>query len=189
MNVLLRMLLAVWWAALIAHAAWLAPAHLRGLPAQPAPLRLVGGEALTSRNAAAGTDRASKAKTQLRALLGAQVEAWNRGDIEGFMQGYWRSDRTTFSGSNGILRGWQALLERYRRSYPDRAAMGRLQFSELEITPLAPDVALVLGHWQLERERDRPGGVFTLVARRFPEGWRIIHDHTSAVSPPVPAKP
>lgn len=117
----------------------------------------------------------------LSSLLTAQTEAWNRGDIEGFMDGYWRSERTTFAGSSGVFRGWQALLDRYRRSYPDRAAMGRLQFSDLEITPLAHDAALILGHWQLGREKDRPGGVFTLVARRFPEGWRIIHDHTSAL--------
>ena len=75
-------------------------------------------------------------------------------------------------------------MDRYRRSYPDRAAMGRLEFSDLEITPLGPDAALVLGRWRLKREKDSPGGVFTLVARRFPEGWRIIHDHTSAVAPP-----
>ncbi len=129
---------------------------------------------------------ASKAEAGIRAVLDAQEAAWNRGDLEAFMAGYWKSDRTAFVGSSGILRGWQAVLDRYRRTYPDRAAMGRLTFSDLEITVLAPDAALVLGRWELERASDRPGGVFTLVARKFPEGWRIIHDHTSAVAPPKP---
>ncbi len=126
-----------------------------------------------------------RAEAELRALLDAQVAAWNRGDVEGFMQGYWKSDGTIFVGSGGVLRGWQAVLDRYHKNYPDRAAMGRLEFSELEITPLAPDAAVILGHWQLEREKDRPGGYFTLIVRRLPEGWRIIHDHTSAQ--PAPA--
>ncbi len=125
------------------------------------------------------------AEAELRALLDAQVAAWNRGDVEGFMQGYWKSDGTIFVGSGGVLRGWQAVLDRYHKNYPNRAAMGHLEFSQLEITPLAPDAAVILGHWQLEREKDRPGGYFTLIARRMPEGWRIIHDHTSAQ--PAPA--
>jgi beta-aspartyl-peptidase (threonine type) len=120
----------------------------------------------------------------LRALLQAQAAAWNRGDIAEFMKGYWRSPQTVFAGSSGVQRGWDALLERYQRNYPDRAAMGHLTFSELEITRLGPDAAVMLGHWQLQRDKDAPGGVFTLVARHFPEGWRIIHDHTSAVATP-----
>ncbi len=131
----------------------------------------------------------AEAETALSALLRSQAEAWNRGDIVGFMAGYWKSDKTTFAGSSGVSRGWQALLDRYRRNYPDRAAMGQLAFTELEVTPLAPDAALILGHWQLKRQNDQPDGVFTLVARRFPEGWRIIHDHTSANAAPAPARP
>ena len=119
-------------------------------------------------------------RAELRAVLDAQVAAWNRGDVDAFMQGYWKSPQTSFSGTNGILRGWQAVLDRYKHAYPHRAAMGKLTFSNLEITLLAPDAALVLGHWQLQRANDQPGGVFTLVFRKFPEGWRIIHDHTSA---------
>jgi uncharacterized protein (TIGR02246 family) len=116
----------------------------------------------------------------IRAVLDAQVEAWNRADIDAFMQGYWKSEKTEFVGASGVLRGWQNVLSRYRRQYPDRAAMGHLTFSDLEVTLLAPDAALVVGHYQLEREHDRPSGVFTLVFRKFPEGWRIINDHTSA---------
>ncbi len=149
------------------------------------PLQTPPGASLSSRQGAgSATQKDKPSETDLRGLLSAQAAAWNRGDIEGFMQGYWKSERTTFAGSSGVLRGWQVLLDRYRRSYPDRAAMGWLEFSDLEITPFGPDAALVLGRWQLEREKDSPGGVFTLVARRFPEGWRIIHDHTSAVNLP-----
>lgn len=137
---------------------------------------LVLGAELRSRPPAAGPE------AEIRALLDAQAAAWNRGDIQGFMEGYWKSPQTAFVGSNGVVRGWQAVLDRYRRTYPDRRAMGTLTFSGIEVTLLSPDSALILGHWQLERERDRPGGVFTLVARKFPDGWRIIHDHTSPVS-------
>ena len=133
-------------------------------------------------NAATPVERA---EGEIRAVLDEQVAAWNRGDIPGFMKGYWNSEKLTFSGANGVRRGWQSVKERYRQSYPDRAAMGKLTFSELEITPLGSDAALVLGRWQLERAADRPGGVFTLVMRRFPAGWRIIHDHTSSVAPPA----
>jgi ketosteroid isomerase-like protein len=86
---------------------------------------------------------------------------------------------------NGIVRGWQAVLDRYRHTYPGRTAMGRLTFSDLEINELSPDAAYILGRWQLDREKDRPGGVFTLIARKFPEGWRIVHDHTSAFAAPA----
>jgi ketosteroid isomerase-like protein len=114
-------------------------------------------------------------------LLEEQAAAWNRGDLDGFAEGYWKSERTAFAGTQGILRGWQALVERYRRSYPDRKAMGTLTFSNLEITPLCADASLVLGRWQLAREAGPVVGVFSLVLRRFPEGWRIIADHTSVV--------
>ncbi|HEV2492312.1 MAG TPA: nuclear transport factor 2 family protein [Terriglobia bacterium] len=124
-------------------------------------------------------------EAQIRAVLDAQVAAWNRGDVDVFMQGYWKSEKTEFVGANGVFRGWQAVLERYRKAYPDRQAMGHLTFSDLEVTMLGPTAALVLGHWELDREHDHPGGVFTLIFRRFPEGWRIIHDHTSAVAGPA----
>lgn len=126
------------------------------------------------------------AEVQIRSLLDHQVAAWNRGDIEGFMQGYWNSPETAFVSSNGILRGWQNVLNRYRKAYPSRAAMGHLDFSGLEITPLGPSAALVMGHWHLQRQKDAPEGVFTLVFRRFPEGWRIINDHTSQSAPANP---
>lgn len=116
-------------------------------------------------------------------VLKVQQAAWNRGDIVAFLTGYWRSPELTFSGSNGVSRGWDGVLARYKKNYPDRAAMGELDFSGLEIRFLGPDAALVLGTWHLKREAAGDiGGVFTLVWQRFPEGWKIIHDHTSAVT-------
>lgn len=130
----------------------------------------------------------ARAEAEIRAVLDAQVAAWNRGDIEGFMTGYWKSEKTTFLSSSGVSRGWQALLDRYKRGYPDKKTMGMLAFSELEISLLGRDAAFILGRWQLNREKDgkpdRPGGVFTLVARKFPEGWRIVSDHTSSDAAP-----
>jgi ketosteroid isomerase-like protein len=121
----------------------------------------------------------------IHAMLRAQQTAWNRGDVDAFLVGYWRSPQLSFSGSSGVARGWDGVLARYKRNYPDRAAMGQLDFSELEFRFLGPDAALVLGRWHLKRDKDDIGGVFTLVWQRFPDGWKIVHDHTSAV---VPAK-
>src|SRR5882672_10955107 len=115
----------------------------------------------------------------VRAVLDAQQSAWNEGKIDLFLEGYWKSDGLTFSGSQGITRGFAGVQERYRQSYPDRQAMGKLDFTGLEVRRLSADAALVLGHWHLTREKGDIGGVFSLVFQRFPEGWRIIHDHTS----------
>jgi len=114
-------------------------------------------------------------------ILEAQQNNWNQGNVEAFVEGYWRSPDLTFSGSGGIARGWDGVLARYKKNYPDRAAMGQLDFSGLEFHFLSNDAALVLGHWHLARARGDIGGVFSLVWQRFPEGWRIIHDHTSTL--------
>src|SRR5436305_2918204 len=124
------------------------------------------------------------ALTEIENVLGAQQDAWNRGDIDRFMSGYWRSDQTVFVSGDEVTRGWQKLLDRYKKKYSDRAKMGTLTFSDLEITPLSNDSAVVLGSWRLKRENDQPHGRFTLIFHRFPEGWKIVHDHTSAASPP-----
>lgn len=121
-----------------------------------------------------------KDRAAITRVLSEQQAAWNRGDVEAFLQGYWHSPELTFSGSSGIARGWDAVLGRYKKTYPDRAAMGHLDFSQVEVRFVGTDAALVLGHWHLTREKGDIGGVFTLVWQRFPEGWRIIHDHTSA---------
>jgi len=122
-------------------------------------------------------------QTAIRSLLAAQQADWNRGDIRAFMAGYWNSPDLTFAGSQGFTRGWQPVLERYEKTYAGKQAMGTLDFSELEIRPLGPDAALVLGRWHLKRQAGDVGGIFTLVFKRFPEGWRILHDHTTQSLP------
>jgi ketosteroid isomerase-like protein len=122
---------------------------------------------------------AADPSNDIRAVLTAQQQAWNLGDIPAFLEGYWNSPELTFAGSDGIVRGYGGLLERYRKTYPDKAHMGELEFSQLEIHPLGSDSALVLGQWHLKRAVGDAGGVFSLVFHRFPVGWRIIHDHTS----------
>jgi uncharacterized protein (TIGR02246 family) len=129
------------------------------------------------------TDQAAD-RAAITAVLQAQQAAWNRGDVIAFLEGYWKSPELTFSGSGGVARGFDGVLARYKKNYPDRAAMGDLQFSGLEFRFLGPDAALVLGKWHLKRETGDIGGVFSLVWEKFPEGWKIIHDHTSAVEEP-----
>jgi len=124
---------------------------------------------------------AAEDQVAIRKVLEAQQSAWNEGNVDAFLEGYWHSPDLTFSGSGGIARGWDGVLARYKKNYPDRATMGRLDFSDLEFRFLAKDAALVLGHWHLSRAQGDLGGVFSLVRQRFPEGWRLIHDHTSAV--------
>lgn len=127
------------------------------------------------------TDGHEADRAAILAVLNAQQAAWNRGDVDAFLVGYWQSPELTFSGSNGVSRGWDGVMARYKKNYPDRAAMGHLDFSGLEFHFLGPNAALVLGQWHLKREKGDVGGVFSLVWQRFPEGWKIIHDHTSAV--------
>lgn len=130
-----------------------------------------------------GPDPRGAGRRAIEQVLRGQQEAWNAGDIDKFVAGYWRSPELTFSGSGGVERGWEGVLARYKRRYATREAMGRLDFSGLEFRFLGPDAALVLGRWHLTRPpANDVGGVFSLVFERFPEGWRIIHDHTSEVS-------
>lgn len=124
----------------------------------------------------------ARARRNIQKVLETQQIAWNRGDVTEFLQGYWRSPELTFSGTGGITRGWDQVQSRYQKNYPDAAAMGKLQFSDLEFRFLGENFALVLGKWRLIREKGEIGGVFTLVWQKFPEGWRIIHDHTSLAS-------
>jgi ketosteroid isomerase-like protein len=123
---------------------------------------------------------AESAEVAIRAVLDQQARDWNEGSIERFMQGYAKRDDLRFASGGEVQRGWQPVFDRYLKKYGDRAAMGRLTFSDVEVTMLSTDAALVLGRWRLQRERDEPSGLFTLVFRKQPEGWRIVHDHTSA---------
>lgn len=124
--------------------------------------------------------RDARTITAVRTVLDAQREAWNRGDIEGYMDGYARAAEITFVSGNTITRGWQTVHDRYQKNYDSRERMGTLTFSDLETTVLSNDAALTIGRWQLQRANDQPHGRFTLVFRRTNQGWRIVHDHTSS---------
>lgn len=116
----------------------------------------------------------------IRAVLESQQAAWNAGDVETFMDGYWRSEGLRFASGGTVTRGWAETLRRYQTRYPDRTAMGVLSFGDLEVVLTAPDAGVVFGHWRLERESDAPGGLFTLIFRKINGAWVIVHDHTSA---------
>jgi ketosteroid isomerase-like protein len=133
------------------------------------------------------TPRATPTETSQRdavqAVLVKQQTAWNQGDVVAFMDGYWNSPELTFLGATGVTRGYAATLARYQKSYPDQASRGHLDFTELEVHSLAKDAALVVGRWHLKRQSGDLGGVFSTVFQRFPEGWKIVSDHTSIVAP------
>jgi ketosteroid isomerase-like protein len=116
----------------------------------------------------------------IRAVLDAQAAAWNRGDIEGYMDGYERADGTTFISGDTVTRGWQTVTDRYKKSYDTRDKMGTLAFGEIEIKPLSEFYANVTGRWQLTRAKDAPRGRFALIFRRTSAGWRIVQDTTTS---------
>jgi len=130
----------------------------------------------------AGPEQPSNPVAEIQSVIRAQQDAWNRGDIDVFMNGYARSSSTVFVSEDEVRRGWETVRERYRQKYSDRTKMGTLAFSDIEVTMVSPDAAVVLGRWKLKRENDEPHGRFTLIFKRLPEGWRIVHDHTSAAS-------
>ena len=115
-------------------------------------------------------------------VLRVQQEAWNRHDLEGFMAGYWNSPELTFFSGAKEHDGWQATIDRYLAKYATPGhEMGKLEFSGLRIVVLSQDSAFVRGSWKLTMSDGKtPGGLFTLVFRKFPQGWKIVHDHTSA---------
>ncbi len=113
-------------------------------------------------------------------LTDRQQEAWNRGDIDAFMEGYLRSDSLRFASGDQVRYGWETLRKRYKNTYPDTQAMGTLQFSERELDVLSDRHALLFGRWQLFRSRDTLSGRYTLLFHKTGDGWRIVHDHTSS---------
>ena len=131
----------------------------------------------------AASEQPPNSAAEIQSVLTTQQDAWNRGDIDAFMNGYARSTSTVFVSEDEVGRGWETVRDRYRVKYSDRAKMGTLSFSEIEVTMLSSDAAVVLGRWKLKRAKDEPHGRFTLIFKRLPEGWRIVHDHTSAAPP------
>jgi len=121
-------------------------------------------------------------RAAVESVLRDQEEAWNRGDIDAFVEHYWKSDDVTFSTSGKTTRGWEETVRGYRERYPTREAMGQLTFGNLEITPLSRAAALVLGEWRLERESEPLSGNFSLVFRKLDGRSVIVHDHTSRVA-------
>ena len=123
----------------------------------------------------------AKDRAAIQKLIDDQAAAWNKGDLKGFMAGYWKSEKLSFFSGNKKTAGWDATYERYRKTYQaERKEMGKLTFEEVSIELLGDDHALVKGRFRLELSKESPTGIFTLIVRKLPEGWRIVHDHTSS---------
>jgi hypothetical protein len=118
-------------------------------------------------------------KLEIRAVLTKQQQAWNDGKLEMYMQGYWNSDSLTFVGKRGVTRGWKNTLDTYKKSYPDKAAMGKLSLQVLNLKLYGNDLAFVVGKWDLTRSSGNVGGYFTLLMRKINENWVIVADHSS----------
>lgn len=127
----------------------------------------------------ASVNAQSKPETVLRNLLDQQSAAWNKGDIEGFMKGYWKSDSLMFIGKKGITYGWQNTLDNYKKSYPGKEAMGQLKFTIIQIRDLSKEYQQVTGKWALQRNMGNLEGYFTLLVRKIRGQWVIIADHSS----------
>lgn len=112
-------------------------------------------------------------------ILHTQDEAWNSGDIEGFMQTYWQNDSLMFIGKSGVTYGWQNTLNNYRKSYPDTASMGKLDFTLIDIKPISKEYYHVVGKWHLKRTKGDLQGHFTLLLQKIKDKWLIIADHSS----------
>lgn len=120
----------------------------------------------------------SQSREAILEVMSTQMAAWNRGDLEAFMQGYWKSDSLMFVSAKPTY-GWQATLDNYKRGYPNKAAMGKLTFDIKKVEIMTDTNAFVFGAWHLKREKDEPGGYFTLWFRKINGEWKIVVDHTS----------
>ena len=133
----------------------------------------------TTAASAQSPTQVSKIKADIVAVMDAQASAWNRGDVDGFMKGYWNSPELIFVSGDSVTNGWQPTLDRYKKNYNTRDKMGVLKFTDLQINVISKDAAVVLGSWSLTRASDNPKGKFTLIFRKLKNGWQIVHDHTS----------
>lgn len=135
-----------------------------------------------SRQPAVAAEQHGDMEQAIKHVLLSQVDAWNHGSLEGFMSGYWRSPDLTFFSGATETKGWEPTLKRYRERYQSGGKeMGHLDFQDLEVDVLSRRSAVVMGRWKLTMSDGKtPHGLFTLIFKRFPEGWKIVHDHTSA---------
>lgn len=124
----------------------------------------------------------SKEFEQIKKILFQQEQDWNKGDIDAFMNAYWKSHDLQFGGASGITKGWQETLDNYKNGYPDKATMGKLSFQVKDMTRHSNKVVSLTGSWELEREKDRPGGHFLLIWRKIKGEWKIVVDHTSQLN-------
>lgn len=120
-----------------------------------------------------------KERQKIKMVMADQEKAWNEGDVEKFMEGYWKSDQLRFIGGGGISYGWQTTLDNYKKRYPDKKAMGVLTFDIMDVQVFSDGSAWVLGKWKLQREKDEPKGHFTLLWKKVEGRWVIVCDHTS----------
>lgn len=151
--------------------------------ARPAPLlaAIIFATACAGSPGAADTQASTESVSQsIESVVRSQADAWNRGDIESFMQGYWPSPELRFASGGTVTRGFDQTLDRYKTRYASPEAMGTLSFTELETVPLSDDAAVLHGRWQLQRANDTPSGLFTLVFRKMDGQWQIISDTTTS---------
>lgn len=120
-----------------------------------------------------------KEEAAIRNLLQTQTQTWNRGDINGFMQTYWKHDSLMFVGKNGVTRNWQNTLNNYKKNYPDKTAMGKLFFDIIEMRPLSDNYYFVVGKWMLKRSIGDLSGHYTLLIKKINGQWKIVVDHSS----------
>lgn len=130
--------------------------------------------------AASAVTAQSKDEKQILAILEKQTQSWNCGDLNGFMNGYWKNDSLMFIGKSGVTYGYNQTLANYRKSYPDMDAMGELKFTILKVTKLAPDAYYIIGKWYLTREKaGDANGHYTLLFKKIKGQWVIVADHSS----------
>lgn len=153
------------------------------MPQRYIPLSLIAIALSATISLAQDSSSTDTLQEELTKILTVQANCWNEEDIEGFMQTYWKSEELTFSSGGKTTRGWQATLDGYKKRYP-AGNMGKLHFDHLEVNSLGESSALVLGQWHLTYDTQNRDGNFSLVLRKFDDGWKIIHDHSSLLDEP-----
>lgn len=118
-------------------------------------------------------------KVEIKIAMEKQVKCWSNGDLDGYMDGYWKSDSLRFLGRKGLRKGWQTTLNNYKKAYPDKSAMGKLIFKNISFEPLNNKQIFVVGEWALEREKDTLSGYYSLIWEKIDGQWKVIFDHTN----------